>query len=111
MTAAGIESSDLSHARRPIAATASAASPMMGPASWPYMASAAAVAAAAAAAAAAGGGGQPGAGLRLGRGPELMRRLCAMNQQFATSVMEDYIRPIGKFEKAILPKGLRNLLT
>ena len=62
---------------------------------------------AAAAAAAVGGGsgghgvsgtivGGGGVGLRLGRGPELMRRLCAINQQFATSVMEDYIRPIGE---------------
>ena len=43
-----------------------------------------------------GSGGGGGVGLRLGRGPELMRRLCAINQQFATSVMEDYIRPIGE---------------
>ena len=43
-----------------------------------------------------GGGAGGGVGLRLGRGPELMRRLCAINQQFATSVMEDYIRPIGE---------------
>ena len=43
----------------------------------------------------AGGGAVGQVGLRLGRGPELMRRLCAINQQFATSVMEDYIRPIG----------------
>ena len=50
-----------------------------------------------------GSGGGGGVGLRLGRGPELMRRLCAINQQFATSVMEDYIRPIGEE----LPLGLR----
>ena len=44
----------------------------------------------------AGAGAVGQVGLRLGRGPELMRRLCAINQQFATSVMEDYIRPIGE---------------
>ena len=32
-------------------------------------------------------------GMPLGRGHELMRRLCAMNPQFASSVLEDYIRP------------------
>ena len=32
-------------------------------------------------------------GIPLGRGHELMRRLCAMNPQFASSVLEDYIRP------------------
>ena len=53
----------------------------------------------------AGGGGGGGVGLRLGRGPELMRRLCAINQQFATSVMEDYIRPIGETVPTLLHKS------
>ena len=52
-----------------------------------------------------GAGGGGGAGLRLGRGPELMRRLCAINQQFATSVMEDYIRPIGETVPTLLHKS------
>ncbi len=38
-------------------------------------------------------GGQTPPGYPLGRGHELMRRLCAMNPAFASSIIEDYIRP------------------
>ncbi len=37
-----------------------------------------------------------------GRGPELMRRLCLLNPQFASSVLEDYIRPVVRDEDVIL---------
>ena len=33
------------------------------------------------------------AGYPIGRGHELMRRLCTMNPAFAQSIIEDYIRP------------------
>lgn len=36
-------------------------------------------------------------GYPLGRGHELMRRLCTMNPAFAQSIIEDYIRPTVRF--------------
>ena len=36
-------------------------------------------------------------GYPLGRGHELMRRLCTMNRAFAQSIIEDYIRPTVRF--------------
>ena len=39
---------------------------------------------------------------QLGRGHELMRRLCALNPQFASSVLEDYIRPTVRDDDVVL---------
>ena len=36
-------------------------------------------------------------GYPIGRGHELMRRLCTMNPAFAQSIIEDYIRPTVRF--------------
>ena len=41
-------------------------------------------------------------GYPLGRGHELMRRLCTMNPAFAQSIIEDYIRPTVRFIPTLL---------
>ena len=46
----------------------------------------------------------------IGRGHELMRRLCTMNPAFAQSIIEDYIRPQVRKITIFLKRHLTNFL-